>query len=38
MLPNLRHSVFCDHECGSKVGKVAAAVAVHIRFALGEGC
>ena len=36
MLPNWKHSVFYDHECGSKIGKVAAAVAVYVRFALGE--
>ena len=36
MLPNWKHSVFYDHECGSKIGKVAAAVGVYVRFALGE--
>ena len=29
--------MFYDHECGSKVDEVAAAVAVYIRFAFGEG-
>ena len=29
MLPNWKHSVFYDHECCSKIGKVAAAVAVY---------
>ena len=38
MLPNWRHSVFYDHELGSKVGKIAIAVTVYIKFALGEGC
>ena len=36
MLPNWKHSVFYDHERGSKIGKVAAAVAVHVRSVLGE--
>ena len=36
MLPNWKHPVFYQ-ERGSKVGKVAAAVAVYIRYALGEG-
>ena len=38
MLPNWKHSVFYDHECGSKMGKVAAAVAAYVRFALDERC
>ena len=38
MLPNWTHSVFYDHEHSSKIGKVAAAVAVYVRFALGERC
>ena len=37
MLPNWKHPVFYQ-ERGSKVGKVATAVAVCIRYALGEGC
>ena len=36
MLPNWKHSIFYDHECGSKLGKIAAAVAVYVRFVLGE--
>ena len=36
MLLNWKYSVFYDHEHGSKIGKVAAAVAVYVRFALGE--
>ena len=36
MLPNWKHSVFYNHEPGSKIGKVAAAVAVYVRFAFGE--
>ena len=36
MLPNWKHSIFHDHECGSKIGKIAAAVAVYVRFLLDE--
>ena len=36
MLPNWKHPIFYQ-ERGSKVGKVAAAVAVYIRYVLGEG-
>ena len=38
MLPNWKHSLFYNHEYGSKKGKVATAVAVYVRFALGERC
>ena len=38
MLPNWKHSIFYYHKCGSKIGKIAAAVAVYVRFALGERC
>ena len=33
MLPNWKHSVFYDSKHGSKIGKVAATIAVYIRFA-----
>ena len=36
MLPNWKHSVFYDHERSSRIGKVATAVVVYVRFALGE--
>ena len=38
MLPNWKLSVFYYHECSSRIGKVAGAVAVYVRFALGERC
>ena len=38
MLPNWKHSIFYDHEHGSKIGKIAAAVAENVRFVLGERC
>ena len=36
MLPNWKQSVFYDHEHGPRIDKVAAAVAVYVRFVLGE--
>ena len=36
VLPNWKQSVFYGHEHGSKIGKVAAAVAVYVRIVLGE--